>query len=283
MITTDTSNIKLPPINLLTFDGNYIHRRSFEDGFGAFANKNESLSDVQKLCYLRSQLKGEAFGVIKSLETTAQNYTITISLIREIFNPHRRIVYRHIKTLLNNKYAKLKCFINTVDQHIQCLDSLNISLQDSHALLIPILISKLEPKLSREWEIKIVILSRTVLPSYKEFRMFMLLQSETHDIINDLKEISKHFCTSTHPKLKFQTSSSVSVTCPVCKDRDFIYQFSRFLKQDMRIKTVKSLNLLQTMSLFTTIKIKTCGNFHNTLLYHDTQHPQNNSQEAIIP
>ena len=47
-----TSNIKLPPINLLTFDGNYIHWRSFEDEFCAFVDKNESLSDVRKLCYL---------------------------------------------------------------------------------------------------------------------------------------------------------------------------------------------------------------------------------------
>ena len=67
---TDSSNIKLPSINLPTFDGNYIHWRSFEDAFCAFVDKNESLSDVQKLCYLRSQLNGEAFDLIKSLETT---------------------------------------------------------------------------------------------------------------------------------------------------------------------------------------------------------------------
>ena len=51
---TDASNIKLPPINLPTFDGCYTHWISFEDAFCAFVDKNESLSDVQKLCYLRS-------------------------------------------------------------------------------------------------------------------------------------------------------------------------------------------------------------------------------------
>ena len=58
MIKTDSSNIKLPPINLPEFDGNYTHWRSFEDAFCAFVDKNETLSDVQNLCYLRSQLKG---------------------------------------------------------------------------------------------------------------------------------------------------------------------------------------------------------------------------------
>ena len=48
-VITDTSDIKLPSINLPMFDGNYINWRSFEDAFCAFVDKNEGLSDVQKL------------------------------------------------------------------------------------------------------------------------------------------------------------------------------------------------------------------------------------------
>ena len=155
---------------------------------------------MQKLCYLRSQLKGETFDLIKSLDTTAQNYTTALNLIRERFNHHRRIVYSHIKALLDVNYTNSKCFINTIYQHSRSLDSLNISLQDSLALLIPVLVSKLEPKLSREWEIETAILPRTVLPSYAEFQSFMLLQSETHDIIKDLKKTNKYFSMSTSPK-----------------------------------------------------------------------------------
>ena len=117
-----------------------------------------------------------------------------------------------------------------------------MSLQYSRALLIPLLNSKLEPKLSREWEIK-----TAVLPSYVEFRSFILLQSETLDIIIDLNEIRKHFSTSTSTKLKSRTSSyaSVTVACPVCKGGHLIYQCNQFLKQDShtRIKTIKSLSL----------------------------------------
>ena len=75
-----------------------------------------------------------------------------------------------MKALLNIKYTSPKSFINTVDQCIQSLDSLNISLQQ--ALLIPLLVPKLESKLSREWEIKTARLSRTVLPSEAEFRCY---------------------------------------------------------------------------------------------------------------
>ena len=56
---TNNCGIKLPAINLPTFDGNYLNWRSFEDSFSAFVDQNDSLTNVQKLCYLRSQLKGE--------------------------------------------------------------------------------------------------------------------------------------------------------------------------------------------------------------------------------
>ena len=115
------NNTKLPPIDLPTFDGNYINWRAFEDAFCAFVDKNETLSDVQKLCYLKSQLKGDAFELIKSLETMTQNYNLAFDLIRERFNHYRRIVYRYINTLLNTKYVSAKSFTNSVDQHIQCL------------------------------------------------------------------------------------------------------------------------------------------------------------------
>ena len=48
-VIIDASNIKLSPINLPTFDGNYIHWRLFEDALCAFVDKNEILSNVQKL------------------------------------------------------------------------------------------------------------------------------------------------------------------------------------------------------------------------------------------
>jgi Putative peptidase (DUF1758)./Protein of unknown function (DUF1759). len=219
---------------------------------------------------------------------------IAFNLIRERFNHHRRIVYSHINSILNIKYTTAKSFINSIDQHMQSLDSLNISLKDSDALLIPLLVAKLEPKLSREWEIKTASLPRTALPNYVDFRSFMLLQSETHDIINDSKETTKHFPTNTSQKLKVRTNSyaSFSITCPVCNGEHFIYQCSVFLRQDpqKRINTVNSLKLCSnclrkghSSHNCKSSKCKTCGKTHNTLLHRDIKKPQIDSQETIIP
>ena len=111
--------IKLPAINLPTFDGNYLNWRSFEVSFSAFVGQNDSLTNIHKLCYLRSQLKGDAWNLIKSHETTDENYKIAFNLVKGRFNNHRRIIYSHVNAILNSKFENAKSFINTIDQHVQ--------------------------------------------------------------------------------------------------------------------------------------------------------------------
>ena len=98
----------MPPIELLAFDGNYLNSRSFENSFTAFVDRNESLSNVQKLCYLRSKLTNEAFDLVKSLDTIGDNYKIAFDLIKDRFSHHRRIVYSHVNALLNIKFENAK-------------------------------------------------------------------------------------------------------------------------------------------------------------------------------
>ena len=53
---TGVCGIKLTAINLPTFDDNYSNWRSFGDTSSAFVDRSDSLTNVQILCYLRSQL-----------------------------------------------------------------------------------------------------------------------------------------------------------------------------------------------------------------------------------
>ena len=86
-------------INLPTIDDNYLNWRSFEDSFSPFVDQNDSLTNVQKLYYLRSQLKGVAWNLIKSLEIMEENYNIAFNLVKERFNNHIYIVCSHVNVL----------------------------------------------------------------------------------------------------------------------------------------------------------------------------------------
>ncbi|KAJ8980833.1 hypothetical protein NQ317_018413 [Molorchus minor] len=78
--------IKLPPIKLPNFDGQYQNWLEFKDGFKALVDENSCLNNTQKFYYLRSSLTKEAGGVIITyLEITAENYAVAWSLLEERF------------------------------------------------------------------------------------------------------------------------------------------------------------------------------------------------------
>uniref|UniRef100_A0A1B0DIJ9 Uncharacterized protein n=1 Tax=Phlebotomus papatasi TaxID=29031 RepID=A0A1B0DIJ9_PHLPP len=61
---------KLPHLNTPTFDGRFAEWYSFRDRFTSSISNHPSLSDVQKLEYLQSSLKGYASSLVKNLPTT---------------------------------------------------------------------------------------------------------------------------------------------------------------------------------------------------------------------
>lgn len=147
---TTNQNIKLPTIELPTFSGNFTDWRPFEDTFVALIHKNESLNDVQKLCYLKSSLKGDAAHVIQSLETIESNYVVAWKLLVDRYSHQRRIIYSHINSLLNYKANTLKTYINFWEQQYRSLESLKIPVKQWNAILVPLIFSKLDVKLCRD-------------------------------------------------------------------------------------------------------------------------------------
>lgn len=163
------NHVKLPTIEFPTFDGHCTKWKSFEDNFVAIIHNNNSLSNVQKLCYLRSALKNYALNVIQALETTEANYEIALELIRNRHNNKRRIIYSHANAILNLKFVNLKSLCNAIEQHLQSLWSFNQPVDKWQALLVPIILSKLDLKICRDWEGYINnLMSKQELPDHKK-------------------------------------------------------------------------------------------------------------------
>ena len=79
------SLIRLPNLDLPQFSGNSLFWQAFWDCFEAAVHSNASLTGVQKLSYLRAQLKGEASKVIAGFQLTNANYTHSVALLQERF------------------------------------------------------------------------------------------------------------------------------------------------------------------------------------------------------
>ena len=84
------STVHLPRLDLPTFSGNALEWQPFWDGFNAAVNSNPSISDVQKLSYLRSQLRIEASQVTAGFSLTSANYSHSVVLLKDRYMANHR-------------------------------------------------------------------------------------------------------------------------------------------------------------------------------------------------
>ena len=85
--------MKLPKLDLPTFNGNLLGWQEFWDIFDSTIHQHQqSLSNVVKFNYLKSSLRGEAASVVSGISVTDGNYSITIALLKEEFGRKEAIV-----------------------------------------------------------------------------------------------------------------------------------------------------------------------------------------------
>ncbi|XP_055714339.1 uncharacterized protein LOC129808582 [Phlebotomus papatasi] len=89
---------KLPQKNLPTFDGKFSKWISFRDRFMASVSEYPGITDVQKLDYLQSALKGDAAAAICNLSVTDNNFEVAWQILKTKFEKKNEIVMEHVRT-----------------------------------------------------------------------------------------------------------------------------------------------------------------------------------------
>lgn len=149
--------IRLPTINLPTFDGNYSKWLEFHDTFNSLIHNNVGLNDINKFQYLKVSLTGQAASVIESLEISSNNYAVAWKLICDRYNNNRQLVHNHLKSLFNIPTAKeseksLRFIVDHISKHLRALNSLQQNTDNWDLLIIFIFSQKLDPVTSTKWE-----------------------------------------------------------------------------------------------------------------------------------
>lgn len=91
-------HIRLPRIELPTFEDVYENWHTFYDMFNSLIHSNRDLSNTQKFHYLRS-LKSDAAEVVSSLKISGDNYADAWVRLKERYDNKRLIIQNHIKYL----------------------------------------------------------------------------------------------------------------------------------------------------------------------------------------
>jgi len=145
--------IKLPEATLPTFDGKFENWLSFKNSFSNMIGSQLDLSDVDKLHYLRSALKGEAASKIRIFEIDGINYIKAWELLERSYEVKQILISRHLSFILHlpalerESTSGLTRLVDDMQQHVASLNTLGVSVGSE--MLIHLLETRL-PKVTLE-------------------------------------------------------------------------------------------------------------------------------------
>lgn len=125
-----SAHIKLPAIQLPSFEGDYKQWLPYEDTFRSLIHNNEDIATVQKLQYLRASLRGEALKLIENLPITEANYSVAWQLLSDRYSNHTLIAASYIHEILNIRQVQressgeLREFVNTASSNMNALQAM---------------------------------------------------------------------------------------------------------------------------------------------------------------
>jgi hypothetical protein len=155
------SHVKLPSIQLPSYDGTISTWLHFRDTFESLIIQNKTLSNVQRFHYLISSLKGEPRHLISNLQISHDNFVVAWDLVTQRYNNIKLIAMTHVKQLFQlpfvrrNDATSLCQLINHVSSNMNAIQALalNTSMQD--LLLNHLLLSVLDSETNKEWELQL--------------------------------------------------------------------------------------------------------------------------------
>lgn len=289
-VVTDTpeslAHVRLPKLNLPLFSGKYDEWYPFFDTFNSIIHSNTSLTDIQRLQYLRASLAGDASNVISTLEISAINYAVAWKLLQERYDNKRVIVQNHIKAIMNlptmtrESVGELRQIADGATRHINALQALKRPTSHWDDLLVHILSNKLDALAMREWQSS---MTTSELPTLKQFIEFItrrcqMLEATTKVNVSNAKGHNLRVQVSTRSQAS--CVATVKAKCNFCRGEHSVYYCKEFLtltipQRIIEIRKRKICSNCLRSTAHSTIKCpagncKVCGLKHNTLLHATT-------------
>ncbi|XP_008185462.1 uncharacterized protein LOC103310096 [Acyrthosiphon pisum] len=127
-----TSSSRLPEIPLPTFSGDFREWPGFRDKFSTRVDVHTTISNVDKMYYLISCLKGPAAEAVQGIPVAADNYQLLWSTLSDRFNCPRLVATSlvdqllHASTMTQESLTELSAFIGTFHENQSLLTALQI-------------------------------------------------------------------------------------------------------------------------------------------------------------
>lgn len=121
--------IRLPQITIPTFSGDYASWTPFYDLFVTLIHSNTSLSNVQKLHYLKSNLRDKAADFLRHTPITNENYQIAWDALQTRYANKKILIETQLKLLFNQpsfQKDSASCIRNMIDTTKESISALRV-------------------------------------------------------------------------------------------------------------------------------------------------------------
>lgn len=289
-------DIKLPRLELPSFDGTLQDWVSFRDMFVTTVHSNTTLCKSQKLTYLKSQLKGEAARQLSSMTICDANYDIAWSLLTDRYQNDRELLFAILRRFTNqatvphNSSTAIRQLVDVSKECIRSLDVLKLPTIHWDAILLFLIVNKLDPSSKELWEQGLKDSTIPTLRSLYEFleqRARALAASGTdtpskvtqppaqHSNQNSNKPGKRVTRSQSRPMVHHANSPS---TCKICENQSHpLYKCEKFMGWSIqqRSDAIRKINACynclreghRKQDCTSKSTCRSCGYRHHTLLH----------------
>lgn len=173
---TQESNIKIPRIELPSFDGEIQNFPYFYETFKRVIHENNNLTDSERIQYLMSHLTGKARNICAGIAPAGENYSIIWQALLDKYKDNRALATTYLNQLFalkrmnNPSAATLEIVVDKYAGTIAALKQLDIS-DLSDFIFVYMGLKLVDSETARAFET--AIRSQADVPKYDEFIKFL--------------------------------------------------------------------------------------------------------------
>ncbi|XP_037819937.1 uncharacterized protein LOC119609284 [Lucilia sericata] len=149
---------RLPNMKLPKFSGKYSDYRNFMSLFENLVHNDPMLTDIEKFNHLISCLSEEALGTVKAFQISEENYPKALASLKKVYDNECLIFFDNISKLFDlseitkPSASALRSMIDTVSAIYDSLLSIGDDKKITNAILIHLVMSKVDPVTKSKWE-----------------------------------------------------------------------------------------------------------------------------------
>ncbi|CAL1672328.1 unnamed protein product [Lasius platythorax] len=154
-----SSGMQLPRITLPKFSGSFVEWENFRGIFESIVANNDSLTNTQKLHYLKSSLIGDAALLVSNIKISETNYDPAWKLLTDEYDNRNAIIHAHIHSFADlpkmktEQASDLKRLRDNASAALAALTNMTRPVEQWSDLLVYIIFQKFSPRTRNEWNL----------------------------------------------------------------------------------------------------------------------------------